>query len=86
MCSFIFRHEQKPLTLINPTLTRVISPIEMSTMIIQVGLSAVSTEKKRVNTEKLLLICNHFTTTTVRLKFSHRAATQKELANQLISE
>jgi hypothetical protein len=47
MCSFIFRHEQKPLTLINPTLTRVISPIEMSTMIIQVELSAVPTEIKK---------------------------------------
>ena len=47
ICSFIFRHGQKTLTLINPTLTRVISPIEMSTMIIQVGLSAVPTEIKK---------------------------------------
>ena len=47
MCSFIFQHGQKPLTLINPTLTRVISPIDMSTMIMQVGLSAVPTEIKK---------------------------------------
>ena len=46
MCSFVFRHGQKPLTLINSTLTGVISPIDTSTIIMQVGISAVPTEIK----------------------------------------